>query len=65
MNAKAGFATSKQMLRYNQFGGAIGGAAIKNKLFYFFSFEDTIVPMYLTICRCTITVTFRESRKPA
>jgi hypothetical protein len=29
----------KQNLQYNQYGGRVGGAIIKNKLFYFVSFE--------------------------
>jgi hypothetical protein len=44
LDATAGFSTSKPVLRYNQFGGAIGGPAIKNKLFFFFSYQNTLTP---------------------
>lgn len=44
LNARNSFATTKQKLRYNQFGGTIGGPVVKNKLFFFFSFQDTKNP---------------------
>ena len=34
---------SKPQLRYNQFGGSIGGPIARNQLFYFFNYEGTRV----------------------
>ncbi len=44
MNAKAGFATTKAAFRYNQFGGTLGGPVLRNKLFFFFSYQNTLNP---------------------
>ena len=33
--------TARQALRFNQFGGTLGGALIKDKLFYFLSYQDS------------------------
>jgi hypothetical protein len=44
LDAIAAFTTSKPVLRYNQFGGALGGPVIKNKLFFFFSYQNTLTP---------------------
>lgn len=33
--------TPRQALRFNQFGGTLGGPIIKDKLFYFLSFQDS------------------------
>ncbi|MEO8659893.1 MAG: TonB-dependent receptor [Bryobacteraceae bacterium] len=41
LNARNFFAASRQPLSYNQFGGNVGGPIIKNKTFYFFSYEGT------------------------
>lgn len=43
-NATDGFSTRKQKLRYNQFGGSIGGPILRNKLFFFFAYQNTRVP---------------------
>src|SRR5579871_1724675 len=43
VNARNFFAAQRDTLKRNQFGGVIGGAVIKNKLFYFGGIQDTIV----------------------
>jgi Carboxypeptidase regulatory-like domain/TonB dependent receptor len=40
-NARNFFATDKPVGIYNNYGGTIGGPIVKNKLFYFFSFDGT------------------------
>jgi hypothetical protein len=44
LNATPGFSSSKPVSVFNQFGGAIGGPVLRNKLFFFFAFEDTTNP---------------------
>lgn len=41
-NAKNAFAVRKDRVRYNQFGGTLGGPIIKNKTFFFASFQGTV-----------------------
>lgn len=41
MDAKNYFATSPNPLKQNQFGGTIGGPVVKDKLFYFGSYQGT------------------------
>jgi hypothetical protein len=41
-NARNFFATSRDSLKQNQFGGTIGGPIRKNKLFFFVGFQETI-----------------------
>ena len=43
MNARNFFAAQSDNLKRNQLGGAIGGPIVRNKLFYFASYQGTIV----------------------
>jgi hypothetical protein len=43
MNARNFFAARRDTLKRNQFGGVVGGPVMKNKLFFFFGYQDTIL----------------------
>lgn len=43
LNARDFFAPVQDNLKRNQFGGTIGGPILKNKLFFFLGYQDTIV----------------------
>jgi hypothetical protein len=42
LNARNFFAPTRDTLKRNQFGGTIGGPVIKDRLFFFFGYQDTI-----------------------
>jgi Carboxypeptidase regulatory-like domain/TonB dependent receptor len=42
LNSRDFFATARDTLRRNQFGGTIGGPIVKDKLFFFAGLQDTI-----------------------
>jgi hypothetical protein len=44
LNARNFFAKGPTPLRYNQPGGRVGGPILRNKLFFFFSYQNTINP---------------------
>jgi hypothetical protein len=48
LDARNSFALTKSPLQQNQFGGTVGGPAIKNKLFWFFSYEGTRIRQGIT-----------------
>jgi hypothetical protein len=48
LNARNYFSKSRGPLLYNQPGGSIGGPVLHNRLFFFFSYQDTINPSTTT-----------------
>jgi hypothetical protein len=44
LNARYFFGQQKSKLRYNQFGGTLGGPVRKDRLFFFVSYQNTLSP---------------------
>ncbi len=44
LNARNRFALTNPPLHYHQFGGTIGGPIMRDKLFFFFSYQNTLNP---------------------
>ncbi|SEG00574.1 Carboxypeptidase regulatory-like domain-containing protein [Bryocella elongata] len=42
LNSKSYFQTSKPYLRFHNFGGSVSGPALKDKLFFYFDYDQTI-----------------------
>lgn len=42
-SARNAFATKKNRVRYNQFGGTVGGPVFRNKTFFFGSYQQTVI----------------------
>jgi hypothetical protein len=59
-DAKSILATQKDPLRFNQFGATNGGAAVKNRLFYFAAYEGLRLTRGTTVVRTVETPEFRQ-----
>jgi carboxypeptidase family protein len=59
LDSKSIFATTKDPLRFNQFGGTIGGPVAKNKLFFFGAYEGLRLTRGTTLLRTVETPELR------
>src|SRR5215475_13783029 len=66
-DARNYFDTGKKQapLRLNQFGGAVGGAILKNKLFFFASQENLLQRVYVNFTENTLSAFARSQAVPA
>jgi hypothetical protein len=60
LDARNTFATRRPPLRYNQFGGAIGGPIRRDKTFFFGNYEGWILRNYYTVNATTPTNALRS-----
>jgi hypothetical protein len=64
-DARNYFAPTKNPLRLNQFGGSLGGAIVKNKLFYFVSYEGLRQRQQQAFTEATLSASARARAVPA
>jgi len=60
LNARAQFLSNKPGMVFNQFGGSLGGAIIKNKLFYFGVYEGYRLRGFTSLVGNVPTVEFKQ-----
>lgn len=60
LDARNFFAPVKAPLRYNQFGGSLGGPIVKNKTFFFYNFEQWRFAQRYTVTSTTPTALERQ-----
>ena len=60
LDARTVFAQQKDPLRFNQFGGTTGGRVVRDKMFYFASYEGLRLKRGVTLLRTVETPEFRQ-----